>query len=318
MRGLTDRLDHLLGLPIVPGARTRMGDLPVIAWFAAISTYVWLGAFINWSFGWDATIYTNAARALLSSGDPWGLVDPAGKFAGPPPSLLPYLPFTWLPDPVVAVGWMAVAALCAIYILRRLHLPAWWLLFPPLTVAILTGGTALPVTALLVRGGALAEGAAIAFRAYAAVPLAVLGRWRAFVVALAILIVTWPFLDWPRFLGDVAGINATFIEQTKGGQSAASVPWLIPVAVVCLLLLGRRRAAWLLVPALWPYTQGYYGVIAMPVVAEAPFVALAMAANNLPGIFPGLIVAGLVAQVVAEGLRSPAEARNLRALGWRP
>lgn len=315
MRGTIDRLAKILGRPIVPGSRTRLGDLPMIAWFATITTFIVFGAVINWSWGWDAVIYTDAARALLAGGDAWALAGASGKFAGPPPSLIPYLPFTWLPDPVVAIGWMAVAAGCAVYVLRQLRLPMWWLLFPPITIAVLTGGTALPVTALLVRGGAVADGAAIAFRPYAAVPLAVLGRWRGFVAAALILVLTAPFLDWPRYVANLGAISATFADQTKGGQSAASVPWLIPIAAICLLLLGRRRAAWLLVPALWPLTQGYYNVIALPVIAEVPLVALAIAANNLPEVIPGLIVVGLLGQVVAEQIRQPV--RSLRTLGWQ-
>jgi hypothetical protein len=55
------------------------------------------------------------------------------------------------------------------------------------------------------------------------------------------------------------------------------------------------------VSALWPYTQTYYAVLVLPVIAEVPFVALALAID-----LPGIIVAGLVAQVIAERLRERA------------
>jgi hypothetical protein len=315
MRGLIDRLVAVLAMPVVPGARTRMGDLVLIAWFAAITAFNIGESVINWAFGWDGLIYTHAAQALLAGRNPWAPDGVLGQFAGPPPSLIPFLPFVWLPDPIVAAGSVALAAASAVYVVRRLHLPAWWLLFPPVSVGILAGSAALTVTALLVFGGAIAEGAAIAARLYAAVPLAVLGRWRGFAVAAAIVAVTAPFLDWPQYLRDFGSINEALTAQAKGGQSALAVPWLIPIAIVCLALLGRRRAAWLLVPALWPATQGYYGVIALPVIAEVPLVAIAMALNNVPIIVPGFIVTGLVAQVVVERLRPPARPAEARTVG---
>jgi hypothetical protein len=210
---------------------------------------------------------------------------------------------------------MGIAAASAVYALRRLRLPAWWLLFPPVSVGILAGSSALPVTALLVAGGGLGEGAGVVMRVYAAIPLALLGRWRGLVAAGAMALLTAPFLAWPTFVADSRMISDLLVTQTQGGQSAAAVPWLIPIAIACLFLLGRRRAAWLLVPALWPFSQGYYGVIALPVIAEVPLVAVAMAANNLPIIIPGLIVVGLVAQVVTEWLRAPLP--SLAELGWR-
>jgi hypothetical protein len=318
MRGIWERAAAFLRRPIVPGARTRVGDLALITWFAALSAFSILSSILENAFGWDALIYSHAARALLAGENPWGPAGATALYAGPPPGLLPYLPFAAVPDPIVAGAWVVIAGACAIYVVRHLGLPAWWLLFPPVVVAILAGSTALPVIALLVRGGALAEGIGVAFRPYAAVPLAVLGRWRGTLAAAAIVIVTAPFLDWPRYLADFAGITATLAEQSKGGQSAAVVPWLIPVAAICVLLLGRKRAAWLIVPALWPFTQGYYGVIALPVVAGVPFVALAMAINNLPIIYPGVIVVGLVAQVVAERIGRREAVLNSAGLATSP
>ena len=47
-------------------------------------------------------------------------------------------------------------------------------------------------------------------------------------------------------------------------MSALAIPVLIPVAVIALVLMGRRRAAWWVVPVLWPSTQWYYTSLAMP------------------------------------------------------
>jgi hypothetical protein len=297
MRAVIAQARRFLTLPIVPGWRTRFGDLLLIVAFSALSSLEVLASFVNWSLGWDGIIYTWAARALLAGGDPWGPAGGSALFAGPPPSLLPHLPFVWLPDPIVAVAWPVVALASGVYVLRKLGLPLWWLTFPPVVLAILSGSTALPVTALIVRGGALAEGAAVALRPYAAVPLAILGRWRAFVAAIGIVVVTAPFLDWPGFTAALDTLGAVLDDQTLGGRSAAAVPWLIPIAVACLFMLGRHRAAWLIVPALWPYTQTYYAVLAMPVVAQVPLVALALAVD-----LPGFVVAGLLAQVAVERL----------------
>jgi hypothetical protein len=296
MRGLIVRARNFFALPIVPGWRTRFGDVLLIVVFTALSTLDVIKSVVNWALGWDAIIYTYAARAVLAGQDAWGPAGGAALFAGPPTSLLPYFPFVWLPDPIVAVVWPVIALASALYVLRKLGLPLWWLTFPPVLVAILAGSTALPVTALIVRGGALAEGGAVALRAYAALPLAILGRWRGLAAAAAIVVVTAPFLDWPHFIGRLDTLGAVLDDQASGGKSAASAPWLIPVAVACMFLLGRRRAAWLIVPVLWPYSQIYYGVLALPVVAEVPLVALSLAVDNVAGF----VVAGLIAQVALE------------------
>jgi hypothetical protein len=86
--------------------------------------------------------------------------------------------------------------------------------------------------------------------------------------------------------------------QTGGGGSLSAAPLLIPVAVAFLVLLGRRRAAWLLVPVLWPDALLHYNSIALPILAETPLVAIALA---LPWS-PVLVVAGLGGQVGAERL----------------
>ena len=305
LRGFTERAYRFLTAPVIPGSRTRVMDLLLIVWFAVLAALDLLKSVVNWALGWDSLIYVDAARAMLKGGDAWGPAGGAALFAGPPTTLLPYFGFVWLPDPLIAAGGAAIAAACAIYVLRKLQLPGWWLLFPPVFVAILAGSSALPVTALIVRGGPIAEGFAVALRPYAVLPLAMLGRWRSIAVAGAIAVVTAPFLDWPRFLGKLDVIRDLLEDETGGGKSAAATWWLIPIAVACLFLLGRRRAAWLVVPALWPYAQMYYAVIALPIIAEVPLVAVALAMD-----FPGIVVVGLVAQVIVEPLRG-------RELGWR-
>jgi hypothetical protein len=255
--------------------------------------------------GWDAPVYTEAARAWLEGGNPWIPHGYAFPFAGPPPSFLPFLPFVVVPPGVTSVAWVGIAAVSGVYSLRKLGLPLWWLLFPPVSLAIMAGSSALLVTALLVRGGVIANGLAVVTRIYAAIPLLILGKWRSLVVAAGMLAVTLPM--WPQWFAEREQWQAAF----AGGAadlSAASMPWLIPFAILGLVLMGRERAAWLVVPVLWPDTQPYYAVIALPALVRSPFVALSLA---LP--IPGLVVAGMFAQALASRAATPGARWS-----WRP
>jgi hypothetical protein len=274
----------------------RPAELVLLVWFTTMSVYRVIGPAITGpvDLGWDAVVYARAARALLDGGNPWTAGIPNGTFAAPPPSLIPFLPFAYLPDLVTQLAWVGLSIVAALYVFRRLRLPLWWFLFPPVLLAIVAGSSALPLVALLVRGGVIADAAAVVGRIYSAVPLAVLGRWRALLVAAAVILVTAPFLDWGVYLRDLPSINATLAAQSGSGNSALAVPILIPLAAAGLLLLGRRRAAWLAVPALWPNAQEYYAVIALPVAAEVPLATMAMATP----LTPGIIAVGLFAQGV--------------------
>ena len=59
--------------------------------------------------------------------------------------------------------------------IRLLHLPWWWLLFPPLVQCVLSGNVqSLIVPLILLPAGGLA----VILKIYAGLPLAILGRWR--------------------------------------------------------------------------------------------------------------------------------------------
>src|SRR6185503_13490226 len=126
-------------------------------------------------------------------------------------------------------------------------------------------------------GGIVGEATAVVGRIYSIVPLVLLRKWRSLLLAGVAIVLTAPFLAWGTYIRDLPTINATLAAQSGGGNSALAVPILIPFAVVGLVLLGRRKAAWLAVPALWPNAQEYYAVIALPVAAEVPLATLAMA-----------------------------------------
>jgi hypothetical protein len=255
--------------------------------------------------GWDARLYIEASRLWLAGGNPWGFLIDRSGYAAPPPSLIPVAPLTLLPSSIASYVMVAGAALAVVLTIRRLGLPWWWLLFPPLLDAVWSGTLDAYLVLLIVSGqGWLAALAKIS----AAVPLVLLGRWRPLFILAAALVLTAPFLPWSAFLDALPVVAERFTVQARGGMSATSIPVLIPVAVLALLLLGRSRAAWLAVPAAWPSTQWYYGVLALPALPASPFVAAAMAVP-----IPGIIVAGLAAQVgwerLGPGKRTSARAR---------
>jgi hypothetical protein len=322
-------------------------------WFAVISAAFVFGPAVLGNplwFGWDAVVYTHAAQALISGGNPWATEAFGIHFAAPPTGLLPFLPFVVLPDSLVAAAWIAIGLGSSVYAVRRLSLPLWWLLFPPLVMGIAAGSSAPLVLALIVKAGfadrlfrvvreepataedsteaepfrviatdadrgpwnlreAGAAAAAILIRPYAALPALLLRRWRALIVAAVATVATAPFLAWPAFFDNLPAIQRALSNQANGGLSAAFSPYLILLAVVGLFALGRRRAAWLIVPALWPASQLYYASLALPVLAEMPIVALAIASPAAPG----LIAFGIYAQAALERI-----SRREMARRWSP
>lgn len=278
-------------------------------WFAFASTTLVLGRLLIGEplvFGAEAIAGTHAARALLAGGDPWATQVLGTVFTAPPAGLLPYLPFIVLPDWIVAAAWIAIGLASSIYTVWRLQLPRWWLLFPPLVVGVFAGSPVPLVLALLVRAGAaddlrgvLAGAAAIVLRPYAALPVLVLGRWRAALLAVDVALITAPLLAMAAFLANLPGVAQALSSQANGGMSAAVSPGLFLIAAVGLVVMGRRRAAWLIVPALWPAAPLSAAALALPVLAEMPLVAAALASPATPG----LIAFGIAAQCGIEGLR---------------
>jgi len=292
----------------------RLQSYLLVAWFTFQTTAVLVGPILGGlPFGWDAVVYTSAARALVDGGDPWRAMGYAIPYAAPPPSLIPFLPFVWLPDSLVSVAWIGIDLTSAVYAIRRLGMPLWWLLFPPLALGIAAGSGAVFALALLVRGGVVADSMAVLTRIYVGLPLAVLGRWRSVAVSIGTLALTAPFLAWPTFMAEREHVSTVIV--ANAGTSATAVPWMMPVAILCLVLLGRRRAGWLLIPALWPFTQPYYAVMALPVLAELPLVAVALA---IP--IPGLVVAGMAGHAALEriGFRSPVLTTSATARAQAP
>jgi hypothetical protein len=92
--------------------------------------------FLSFRLLTDAVLYSDAARAWLTGGDPWLVTEGGTAFGAPPPTLLLYVPFAFLPSLVTALVWLGIDLLAVAFVIRRLHLPWWWVLFPPLAQAI--------------------------------------------------------------------------------------------------------------------------------------------------------------------------------------
>lgn len=240
--------------------------------------------------GSHAIIYTDAARAWLSGGDPWQVGPPSVIFAGPPPMLLPFAILA--PLPVEGIRWISVIGTAALawWTVRRLGLPMYWLIFPHIFASILLGHPEVLVLALLVAGGAL-SGLAAVIKPYAGFPLLAERRWRAIAIAAAVVVLTAPFLPWPRFIEQLPMITANLARQAQGDSTFGS-PLLMVVAVVALARLGLRRALWLATPVLWPNAQPLYKVPSVP--ALSPVIAVTWA---IP--IPGLTLAGVVLEALA-------------------
>lgn len=268
----------------LPRVGERLGDVALIALFLAIDGL----RMANWSsdlrnFGDDGSIYRTAAAAWLAGGNPWtALSDTGAYFAGPPPTLLLALPFVPLGDLATRVIWIAVALGSAIWAVRALKLPAWWLAFPPLWISVMAGNpNALVLAALVARAGPLAVVAKI----YAGIPLVLLRRWRELAATAIVLAVTFPLLPWWQFVESWPEISRTF-----AAQSASLSAWgtlLIVPAAIGILLLGRQ-GAWLAVPALWPATQIHYAALALPGVSRLTAALLAIQVPLAPVLAVGV------------------------------
>lgn len=238
----------------------------------------------------DARLYLEATRAWLDGADPWAVQLAGNYFAAPPPSLIPFAPLVWLPaDRGVAIVAVLVIG-AAVATVRLLQLPWWWILFPPLVQCILSANVhGLLIPLILVRAGALA----VVLKVYAAIPLAILGRWRALAITVLILVATIPLLPWAAYLGDLGGIAARLAEQTKHHIPLALLAALAPFVAVALSIVGRDRAAWLAPLALWPSQQYYYGTLVMPARSSiaAAIVALPVTGSGLFALAALAIVA---------------------------
>ena len=271
-------------------------------WFAVISA-MRLSVLITGEAGFDARLYLKATRAWLDGVDPWVFID-TQRFAAPPPTLIPLAPIAILPEQLGIAVMIVLATVGAVATVRILHLPWWWILFPPFLDAAWNGNPQnLLVPLILLGAGPLA----VFLKIYAVVPVTLTLRWRALLVTAVLLAVTAPILPWASYIAQFGDLSDALATQSDGGLSATAIPWLIPVALIALLFVGRERAAWLAVPALWPTTQWYYSTLAVP--ALTPLAAAVIA-------FPAPGAAVLAAVIVAVQRRNVSVQRLVD--DWRP
>lgn len=222
--------------------------------------------------GLDASLYASAAAAWVDGRDPWLTREAGVLYAAPPPSLLPYLPFIWLPGGLVSAIWMVGSAILALASIRALRLPIWWMLFPPIVDGVLVGNANVAVLSLLVLGSGRLAPLAVFLKIYALVPMIGERRWRAIAVTFGLLALSALVLPWDLWVARLGTLTQS-LEATSVTTSVYGQPVLMIVAAIALLSLGLRRAGWLAVPLLWPHTQLHYAAMSVP--GLTPFLALA-------------------------------------------
>jgi hypothetical protein len=237
----------------------------------------------------DARLYIMATQTWLAGGDPWQVQLAGNYFAAPPPSLLPLVPVALLPLDLGVAVIATLVIVAAVATVRMLRLPWWWLLFPPLVQCVLSANVqGLLIPLILLRAGAIAS----FLKIYAVVPVVVTGRWRAALLTAALLVVTIPLLPWGTYIAEFALINSHLTEQTKYALPTLFLVLISPVALLAMAVVGRERAAWLAVPAIWPSQQYYYGTLAMGARSD---LAAAIVSIPIPG--SGLVALFILAAV---------------------
>ncbi len=262
------------------------------AWFLAISTMRVL-VLSSAAPGFDGRLYRTATIVWMDGGDPWSVYAGAIRYAAPPPSLLAMVPFALVPADVAVALIIGLGLIGTAWAIRRLGLPWWWLAFPPFIDGLYNANPHVLLVPLLVAGAAPL---AVLVKAYAGLVPLVLGQWRSVALSALLLAVTAPFLPWAAYIAAWPSLVDTLAEQSDGGLSATSIPVLIPIAIGALILMGRRRAAWLIVPVLWPSTQWYYASLAMPGATLLSAVVLAIPLPWATTVAASLVAAQVIVQ----------------------
>jgi hypothetical protein len=280
----TDRMDRL---------RLALAQIGLPAWFVVIDL-LWVVKPITLAI--DARHYQRAASTWLAGGNPWAVYEYDVPYLSGPHTLLFYAPTSVLPLTGAVVTWMLVGFLAAVWVVRRLGLPMWWIAFPPLFHAIWNGNPQTLMLALLMVGTPIASSAAAAIKLYAFVPL--LFRPTQLLVAGIVVALTLPLFPWHLYLASGSDVSDRLMDSWNG--SAWRIPVLLVPTLLALWVLRKRGAEWWSIPAVWPATQFYYVSTVLPVVARRPVLA-ALTALPVPLMVP-IIVMGL-ALVHALGAR---------------
>ena len=294
-----------MGEPSTTAGRLRGVARPTLPTLLRIGRWIWAGVLFGW-FAWhtyhrislfldlhlpvgiDARIYYRGVVDWLHGGDPWAAAVTAGgatyHYAGSPATTVVLAPAGLLSEDVFTALWLALSAAAAVFVLRRVHLPIWWLLFPPISEALFSGNPQLVVLALLLADRSWLAAVATALKVYAFIPLVGEGRWKAIAAAVAFNVATIAIAPglWLKYIGDFGMISGRLAQESLHGYSAFYFPGLLVVtaiALVALALRDRRAAGWLAVPAAWPASQFHYSTMALPVMT--PFLAFFLAIPEL-------------------------------------
>lgn len=309
---------------MLPLAR-RVGTILLVVWFAWI-TYGRISSFVSQGFpiGIDATIYHRGVVAWLQGGDPWGAAVVVHgwsyHYAGTPVTTVLMAPAGLLSEAAFTRVWLMLTWVAAVWTLRRLHFPLWWLLFPPMAEALFSGNPQLIVLALLVANLPFASAVATGLKVYAFVPLAGEGRWRHIGVAVALNAATTVIAPnlWLDYVRQFGAISSRLANESTNGGSAFYFPAMLAATVAAVLLLAirdRRAAGWLAVPAVWPSSQFHYSTMALPVMS--PFLAVFLALPQ-PQAAPVVIILEVVRRLVTPWVRRLLTLEEASTAGARP
>lgn len=297
------------------------GHFALALWFAYWAWRTVEGVFWDWPahldiVGINGRLYYRAAATFVAGGNPWTAVTaqtfentwpPSSQFVtsafvGPPPTVLAFVPFIWIPEWIFVPSWLGLSAVAAVYIIRRLRLPIWWVLFPPLVSGVSVGNPHIVALALLLSGSDLLRWLAAPLKAYAVVPMVTERQWRTLSILLVAGVLSiaafWPL--WHQYIIGYGKMQDWLIGATLGGFSAARDPRLFAlaaVAIAALALMDYRAAGWLAVPALWPATQYFYSTFALPLRSPWLMAMLAIGGQRADALVPWAIIAYAIGRV---------------------
>jgi len=252
------------------GFRLALERVGLPAWFVAIDL-LWIAKLDVLAI--DARHYQRAATEWLAGGNPWTVFEGQVPYLSGPHTLLFYAPTSLLPLPLSTALWMLLGVGAAVWTVRRLDLPLWWIAFPPLAHAIWNGNPQTLLVALLLLNTPVGSVLAAGVKLYALLPL--LFRPKHLIAAGIALAITLPLFPWQLYLDQAGTINSHLATSWNG--SAWRFPILIPPTLVALWILRRQGAEWFVVPAVFPLTQFYYVSLVIPAVARRPILAALLA-----------------------------------------
>jgi hypothetical protein len=243
--------------------------------------------------GLDARIYVRAAANWLHGTDPWAAyanifgVKTDFHFSGLPPTVALYVPLTLVSEEVVVWLSIGIDAMAAVWIVRHLRLPLWWVLFPPIVQGVASGNPHIVLLACALSGWSVVAGLAPIGKIYFVVPLIAQFRIRALLASAGIvmLMLPWTASLWIDYLTRAGALSARLLSEAYGGYSAWIAPLLlVPPTAAALWFTWRRdrtAAGWLAVPGFWPASQWLYSTCALPVMTP---IAAALFAIDMRGV----------------------------------